>query len=157
LFDLKAECCGYENFLSMNRLTTLGYESYAASVAMVEQEHSKPAQFMQHARSSAPLIAPCGRAFELVYNISKEPLEPESLFSCLYHSKVKTSSDNRVASAATDLNAVARPACAIDGMGTGGHPSPLGSYLVACVLYATMFKQGIVLFSLTPLSSHYLS
>jgi hypothetical protein len=113
----------------MNRLTTIGYEGYAKSVAL---ETLQPV----HARASAPLIAPCGRAFELVYNISTKPLDPTSLFSCLYHNKIKNSPGN-----AADSNVGARSACAIDGMGTGGHPSPLGSYLVACVLYGAIFHQ----------------
>jgi len=47
-------------------------------------------------------------------------------FSCLYNHNTPSSQ--------------AAP-CLIDGMGLGGHPSPLGSYLNALVIFAQLFHQ----------------
>lgn len=53
-----AKCCGYGTFLSMTALTTEGYRKYASVLA---GSGNAPT-------IGKPLIAPCGRAFELVYN-----------------------------------------------------------------------------------------
>ena len=95
--------------------------------------------------NSAPLIAPAGRAWELVFNNSQsttgKPLDPSTRFSCLYHH----SSDQYVnadadASASASVNAAN---CTLDGAGLGGHPSQGGSYLIAMVMAATMHDQSV--------------
>ena len=99
----------------MNQRTTAGYEGYARSLTPAGAENR-------------PLVAPCGRAFEIVYNESTQPLDPSSVFSCLYHYGL-------------DMQQAAGRSCHIDALGKGGHPSVLGSYLVACVLYGTIFDR----------------
>jgi hypothetical protein len=73
------------------------------------------AAFLQaHVNTS---IARCGEAWAAVHALDEPaPLENASLFSCLYHHS-------------GSAEAAAAPPCIIDGMGLGGHPSPLGSYL----------------------------
>ena len=56
-------------------------------------------------------VAPVGRAYELVYNESSAPLAPGSPFDLLYHTGAA---------------------------GVGGHPSPLGTYLIANVFFAVL-------------------
>lgn len=64
------------------------------------------------------LTAPAGKAFGLIEAAGG------SRFCCLYTS-TKTESG-----------------CTINAEGVGGHPSLLGSYLVACVLYGTIFDES---------------
>jgi hypothetical protein len=69
----------YTDFQTMNDLTTGGYVAYAAALDLPNTR-----------------IAPCGRAFEIVYNETSDPLAADSRFFLLYAS---------------------------GGMGVGGHPS----------------------------------
>jgi|EP01047_Picozoa_sp_COSAG01_P046658 hypothetical protein len=68
-------------------------------------------------------IARCGLGWELVHNQTSTPLDNTSTFSCLYHHPQSESS--------------AGP-CLIDGMGLGGHPSLMGSYLNALLISAQL-------------------
>jgi hypothetical protein len=34
--------------------------------------------------------------------------------------------------------------CTLDGAGLGGHPSPAGSYLIACVMVGATLQQSVV-------------
>jgi len=67
------------------------------------------------------LTAPCGRAFELVYRAMRgDPLSISNRFACLYNHKVT------------------EEGCAINKAGMEGHPSVLGTYMVACVFFGTI-------------------
>ena len=121
---LNAECCGYGTFGSMTRRTTEGYEAYASVLRKAVPT------------SPAPIIVPAGRAFELVFNASeKGPLANSSLFSCLFH---HSSSDGELVEQRSGED------CVLDEYGKGGHPSPLGTYLIACTFVAAMLRQSPV-------------
>jgi len=113
---VNAKCCGYSDFLSMNAATTDGYKKYSEALATAPKR-----------------IAPCGKAFELVYNLSlPKPLNASTLFSCLYHHNTSS------------------PVCDLDGAGKGGHPSVLGTYLNCCVLFGTMYGKSPIGLSFVP-------
>lgn len=111
-----AKCCGYSDFLSMNAATSLGYGKYAKVLAPAPTR-----------------VAPCGRAFELVYNASgSKPLDASTLFSCLYHHGSKG------------------PPCNLDGFGEGGHPSVRGTYLIASVFFGAIHGKSPIGLSFVP-------
>ena len=92
---------GYGDFLGMTALTTRGYEMYAGALAAAPTSPTSPTSLALGAGTRgrghegmiphlAPLVAPCGRAFELVHNSSGDaPLSPSSMFSCLYNHKAQ--------------------------------------------------------------------
>tara|TARA_B110001452_G_C15147790_1_gene399547 strand:- start:168 stop:1007 length:840 start_codon:yes stop_codon:yes gene_type:complete len=121
--------CGYGTFEGMTAKTTEGYEQYAAVL-------SKAAP----AASPAPIIVPAGRAFELVYKSTDDPLSNTSLFSCLYHHSGTTVEDGGGGGGG----------CVLDGYGLGGHPSQLGTYLIACTFVAAVLGQSPVGISWAP-------
>ena len=106
---------GYGTFLGMNRKTAEGYQYYRNVLARGAGS------------GEPPLIVPCGRAYELTYNLSNASTSPSSLFSCLYHSNLPASTPRH---------------CILDGAGKGGHPSPLGTYLIACTFAAAIHRQS---------------
>lgn len=70
-------------------------------------------------------IARCGSAWEAIFMQDEpEPLRNSSVFSCLYHNRKQGAQ------------------CLIDGLGLGGHPSLLGSYMNACVIWAALFGRS---------------
>jgi len=89
-------------------------EGYLAYAAALEEE--APAS----PSAAPPLIVPAGRAFELVYCSCDEPLAKGSLFSRLYH---------HTGGVLDEAN---------------GHPSPLGTYLIACTFVASMLRLSPV-------------
>ena len=102
----------------MNGETAQGYEMYRDALVSAGVNAS---------------VARCGWAWETVYNASEPaPLDNTTTFSCLYNNH------------AADKGAGGVPQCLIDGMGLGGHPSPLGSYLNACVIFAQLFGKSPV-------------
>ena len=116
-----AACCGYGDFRSMTTRTSEGYRAYAAILRGAPAGRSA-------ASTGELLIVPAGRAFELLYNSSAAPLASNSTFSCLYHHALAGGSAN----------------CTLDSFGLGGHPSPLGTYLIACTFVATLLRQSPV-------------
>ena len=128
-----AACCGYGTFLSMTALTTAGYKKYADAVGGV------------------PLVAPCGRAYELVYNSTDKAFNPDgplattSMFTCLYNHDLAPSSSSRGddGGGGTSRGKEARN-CIINGAGNGGHPSIYGTYLIAAVFAATIHNKPVV-------------
>lgn len=114
----------YGTFLEMNGATGRGYEAYAAVLR-------------EAGVAEAPVVVPCGLAFEIVFNDTADPLSNTSIFSCLYHH-----------SAPADGGLVEREPssyeCVLDGAGLGGHPSPLGTYLIACTFLAVLLGQSPV-------------
>ena len=124
--------CGYGTFLGMNRKTTAGYEHYAKVL--------QGSGGIEGGGLGVPtIIAPCGRAFELVYNSSESPAGLASNFSCLYHHSL------------TDGYTPGEQRCKLDAAGKGGHPSLLGTYLIACVFVATIHRQSPVGVAWAPL------
>eukprot|EP00928_Gymnodinium_smaydae_P083894 TRINITY_DN67139_c0_g1_i1.p1 TRINITY_DN67139_c0_g1~~TRINITY_DN67139_c0_g1_i1.p1 ORF type:complete len:320 (-),score=22.74 TRINITY_DN67139_c0_g1_i1:146-1072(-) len=117
--SVNAECCGYGSFFSMNAKVSEGYQDYARTLANVV--------------SRRPLVAPCGEAFELAYNLTRDPFSSSSLFSCLYHHWTFGRS------------------CVLDDAGHGGHPSVVGSYLISCVLFAVIHGRSPVGVEWSPL------
>jgi len=79
-------------------------------------------------------IAPCGAAWQRIHKQSSaggaSPLRNSSLFSCLYHH-----------AAGQGPGSPNHPDCHIDGLGLGGHPSLLGSYLNAATIFARIFGR----------------
>lgn len=125
-----AECCGYGTFLSMTARTTAGYRSYADTLT---------------AGGLSPRIAPAGKAFEIVHNASSNPTGITSNFSCLYnHADAVQSSDLSVASTGVDDGVVRSRSgtnCTLDGAGLGGHPSVLGTFLIAATMAGVVHGQ----------------
>ena len=109
-----AECCGYGTFEGMAEQTSAGYVAYAAALR-------------EAAPASAPLIVPAGRAFELVHEACAEPLANDSLFTSLYQQRALDADNN--------------DDCVIH-EADSGHPSPLGTYLIACTFVAAMLRQS---------------
>ena len=70
----------------------------------------------------AAVTAPSGAAYARAFADGRGALGPASRFSCLYHH--------------------AGDACVPDGPGLGGHPSPLGTYLIALTMSAAVFRQS---------------
>ena len=112
--------CGYGSFEGMTARTSAGYVAYAAAL-----EDAVP--------GSAPLIVPAGRAFQLVHAACAEPLAHGSLFTSLYRTRSADAADRRVVREADS-----------------GHPSRLGTYLVACTFVAAMLRQSPVGSASTP-------
>lgn len=107
-----AECCGYSSFVGMSKLTAQGYALYSQTL---------------QASGVNVSTARCGDAWRHLHTLAAPtPLDNHTIFSCLYN-------HNTPASQA--------PPCLIDGMGLGGHPSPLGSYLNALVIFAQLFDH----------------
>lgn len=78
-------------------------------------------------------VAPAGRAFELSFSAAgPEPLANTTSFTCLYHHDESSTS------------------CALDGAGLGGHPSTLGTYMIACVFFGTIHGRSPVGLSWAP-------
>eukprot|EP00035_Acanthoeca_spectabilis_P003506 m.93673 g.93673 ORF g.93673 m.93673 type:complete len:319 (-) comp12164_c0_seq1:61-1017(-) len=125
-----AECCGYGTFLSMTARTTAGYRSYADTLT---------------AGGLSPRIAPAGKAFEIVHNASSDPTGITSNFSCLYnHADAVLSSDLSAASTGVGGGVVrsgSGPNCTLDGAGLGGHPSILGTFLIAATMAGVVHGQ----------------
>lgn len=128
----------YGTFLGMTAKTTLGYQKYAAALG------------------GTPLVAPCGRAYELVYNSTDKvyspdgPLASTSMFTCLYnHDNSGSSSSSRGVGGGTggssNTSASEKEArnCIINGAGDGGHPSVYGTYLIAAVFAATIHNKPV--------------
>ena len=82
---------------------------------------------------SAPLIVPAGRAFQLVHAACAEPLAHDSLFTSLYRTRSADAGDRCVVREADS-----------------GHPSRVGTYLVACTFVAAMLRQSPVGLASTP-------
>jgi hypothetical protein len=110
-----AACCGYGTFEGMTEQTSAGYVAYAAALK-------------EAAPASAPLIVPAGRAFELVHEACAEPLANDSLFTSLYQQRALDADNN--------------DDCVIH-EADSGHPSPLGTYLIACTFVAAMLRQSL--------------
>ena len=108
-----AECCGYSSFEKMSRLTAEGYTLYSQALRAAGVNVS---------------TARCGDAWARLHTAAAPaPLDNSTIFSCLYNHGTPSSQ---------------APPCLIDGMGLGGHPSPLGSYLNALVIFAQLFGRS---------------
>ena len=129
---LNAECCGYGTFVGMTDKTTVGYSRYAEILQEASSRARAPA-------AAPPVTVPCGRAFELVYNGTRHPLADDSLFSCLYHH-----GGARPRAQLPSERSSRGDSCTLDEYGLGGHPSPLGTYLIACTFVAALLKQSPV-------------
>ena len=92
----------YPTFMEMTRRTTEGYEDYATAL---------------HAHGIHTVVAPCGKAYEIIYNETKSPLSSGSRFDALYHT---------------------------GSAGIGGHPSVLGTYLIANVMFSALYSKSSV-------------
>ena len=134
---------GYGNFLGMTAKTTAGYKQYS--------------DVLQQAGTTTPIIVPAGRAFELVYNATAHPLANGSTFSCLYHHAGFGEEAGAVEqeegpwwpqrpykSRAHERDGRRTRSCALDVYGLGGHPSPLGTYLIACTFVAAVLGRSPV-------------
>ena len=111
----------------MNAQTARGYQDYASVLVAAGARH-------------APVVVPAGRAFELIYNGSAAPpLSANSTFSCLYHHHTASR-----AGSSSNFDSDGGAGCTLDGFGLGGHPSPLGTYLIACTFVAALLGQSPV-------------
>lgn len=95
-----AECCGYGDFLSMNALTTKGYQMYNDALQTTMG-------------NVTVLTAPCGRAFERAFQAAEDALDGSCFFSRLYSAQDHW-----------------------------GHPSLLGSYLIANVFFGVIHGRS---------------
>lgn len=102
----------YPDFLTMTTLTTQGYLMYSQAVRTIKDYSALDT-----------IISPCGRAFELVYNETRNPLDPNSRFFNLY---------------------------AAGSAGKGGHPSVNGTYLISCVFFGAIHGLSPRGISFTP-------
>jgi hypothetical protein len=97
-----------------------GYGSFLGMNRLTGRGYAKYAGTLKAAGEDA-LLVPCGRAFELVHNATNGT----GRFACLYNNKGDAG-------------------CTIDGAGKGGHPSPLGTYLIACIFATAIHGQTTV-------------
>lgn len=118
---------GYGDFLSMTAATTAGYKKYAAALDPTR---------------TTVVTAPCGRAFSLAYFAESDPLASNSRFSRLFHQGQFSCLYHHDHDANVD--------CTLSEFGKGGHPSLLGTYMIASVFFATIHKQSPIGLSWAP-------